>query len=326
MRTAEFIPRLLAPPRSANRDRSWSKFPFVSFGPKQDTQQDTCVRPIAGLIPAIAVTVAVTLGLATAGARAEQLPLWEAGAGAAALSFPAYRGSNERHFWLLPVPYIIYRGEFLQADERRMRGLFYNTDRLEVDVSINGSVPVDSGKNDARRGMPDLDATLEIGPGLNLKLMETGDRRTRMELRLPLRGVFASDFSHVRHVGWVFQPQVNVDILDPLGKPGWKLGLLAGPVYSDVRYNRYFYAVEPAFATAARPAYSAGAGYGGVQVIAALSRRYREFWVGAFVKWDSLHGAAFADSPLIKDKQGVAAGFSIAWILGESKTRVEAAR
>ncbi len=290
---------------------------MVSFGAKQDS----CARPIARLIPAIALM----LGLGTAGARAEQLPLWEAGAGAAALSFPAYRGANERQSWLLPVPYIIYRGEFLQADERRMRGLFYKTDQLETDVSINGSVPVNSGKNDARRGMPDLDATLEIGPGLNLKLMETGDHRTRIELRLPVRAVFASDFSHVRHVGWMFQPQVNADIRDPLGNAGWKLGLLAGPVFSDQRYNRYFYSVEPAFATAARPAYSAGGGYGGVQMIAALSKRYREFWVGAFVKWDDLHGATFADSPLVKDKQGMAAGFSIAWILGESKTRVEMA-
>ena len=318
MRVPERLSRMRPWPRSANRDRSWSGFPVVSFG----ARQDTCARPTARLISAIAVM----LGVATPGARAEQLPLWEAGAGAAALSFPAYRGSNQRQSWLLPVPYIIYRGEFLQADERRMRGLFYKTDRLETDVSINGSVPVDSGKNDARRGMPNLDATLEIGPGLNLKLMETGDHRTRIELRLPVRGVFASDFSHVRHVGWVFQPQVNADIRDPLGNAGWKLGLLAGPVYSDQRYNRYFYGVEPAFATAARPAYNAGGGYGGMQMIAALSKRYREFWVGAFVKWDSVQGAAFADSPLVKDKQGVAAGFSIAWVLGESKTRIEAAR
>lgn len=318
MRIPERRPRLPPLPRSTNRGRSWIEFPGVSSGAKQDIYN----RPIAALIPAIVLM----LSLAAAGAQAERLPLWEAGAGAAALSFPDYRGSNERQSWLLPVPYIVYRGEFLQADERRTRGLFYRTDRLEIDVSINGSVPVDSGKNAARRGMPNLDGTLEIGPGLNLKLMETGDRRTRMELRLPVRGVFASDFSHVRQAGWVFQPQVNVDIRDPLGNAGWKLGLLAGPVYSDRRYNRYFYAVEPAFATAARPAYAAGGGYGGVQMIAALSKRYRKFWVGAFVKGDSLHGAAFADSPLVKDKQGVAAGFSIAWIFGESKTWVEVPR
>jgi len=318
MRIPELLPHLLPVLRPANRDRSRIEFPIVS----SDAKQDKYAKPIARLIAAIAVM----LGLATAGARAEQLPLWEAGAGAAALSFPDYRGSNQRQLWLLPFPYIVYRGEFLQADERRTRGLFYKTDRLEIDLSINGSVPVDSDKNDARRGMPNLDGTLEIGPGLNLKLMQSGDRRTRMELRLPVRAVFASDFSHVRHVGWVFQPQVNVDILDPLGNAGWNLGLLAGPVYSDQRYNRYVYTVEPEFATAARPAFSAGGGYGGVQMIAALSKRYREFWVGAFVKLDSLHGAAFADSPLVKDKQGVAAGFSIAWILGESKTRVEVAR
>ena len=318
MRILELLLRLPRLRCLAKLDRSGTELPGASFGAKHDTH----ARPLAALVRA----TALVLGLHMASARAEQLPLWEAGAGAAALSFPDYRGSNQRQFWLLPFPYIVYRGEYLQADERRTRGLFYQTERAEIDVSINGSVPVDSGKNDARRGMPDLDGTLEIGPGLNLKLMETGDRRTRIELRLPLRAVIASDFSHVQSAGWVFQPQVNADIRDPLGNAGWKLGVLAGPVYSNERYNRYFYAVEPAFATASRPAYSPGGGYGGIQVIGALSKRYREFWVGAFVKWDSLNGAAFANSPLVKDKQGFSAGFSLAWVFGESKTKVEVAR
>lgn len=270
--------------------------------------------------------VVLLLCLAVAPARAEPLPLWEAGLGAAALSFPAYRGSDERQAWLLPFPYIVYRGEYLQADERRMRGIFFRTERAELDVSFNGSVPVDSDDNDARRGMPDLDATLEIGPSLNLKLMETSDRRTRMELRLPVRAAFASDFSYVRHVGWLFQPNISVDIRDPLGHAGWKLGLLAGPIFSDRRHHRYFYAVEAPFATAARPAYSPDGGYAGTQVIAALSKRYPRFWIGGFVKWDTLHGAAFEDSPLVRDRQGFAAGISVAWILGVSKTMVEAKR
>jgi hypothetical protein len=147
-----------------------------------------------------------------------------------------------------------------------------------------------------------------------------------VELRLPVRGVFASDFSYVRHVGWMFQPRVNVDVQDPLGYAGWNLGLLAGPLFSDQRYNRYFYSVDPAFATATRPAYSASGGYAGNQFIAALSKRYKAFWVGGFVKWDTLNAAAFADSPLVREKQNFAAGFSFAWILGVSKTRVEAER
>ena len=282
-------------------------------------------RTAAALLVSWLAAVAAAV-ITAAPARAEQLPLWEAGLGGAALSFPDYRGSNERQFWLLPFPYLVYRGEYLQADERRMRGVFFKTERVELDLSFNGSVPVDSDDNDARRGMPDLDGTLEIGPSLNLKLMETADRKTQVELRLPVRAVLASDFSYVRQVGWVFQPNISVDIRDPLGHAGWKLGVLAGPIFSDQRYHRYFYEVAPAFATAARPAYSPGGGYAGTQLIAALSKRYPKYWVGGFVKWDTLHGAAFEDSPLVKDRQGFAAGLSIAWVLGESKKTVEATR
>ena len=280
------------------------------------------ITAIAGLIAAFAALT----GLTASSCRAEQLPLWEAGVGIAAISLPDYRGSNERQAWVLPYPYIVYRGEFLQADERRVRGLFFKSDRLELDVSVNGSVPVDSNENDARRGMPDLDGTLEIGPALNVLLTQSEHSKSRLELRLPVRAVLASDFSYVRQVGWVFHPHLNLDVADPLGYAGWNLGLLAGPLVTDRRYNRYFYGVEQPFATANRPAYGAGGGYAGTQLIAALSKRYRQFWVGGFVKWDTLNGAAFADSPLVKDKQGVSAGFSIAWVLGESKTRVETKR
>jgi outer membrane scaffolding protein for murein synthesis (MipA/OmpV family) len=272
--------------------------------------------------PAVLPTFLAFFGAAT-GARAEQLPLWEAGAGATVISFPHYRGSDERRSWVLPFPYVVYRGEFLQADERRIRGLFFKTDRAELDVSINGTPPVDSGENEARRGMPDLDATLEIGPSLNFLLLRTDDRKTRLELRLPARAALASDFSHVNLAGWVFQPNLNMDTRDPFGFEGWNLGTLAGPMFSDRRYNQYFYGVDPAFATPDRPAYNAAGGYAGTQLIVALSKRYRDFWIGGFARWDTVNKAVFADSPLVKTNQYFAAGLAVAWIIGESRTRVE---
>jgi outer membrane scaffolding protein for murein synthesis (MipA/OmpV family) len=273
---------------------------------------------------ALALLPAVLAFCGTAtGARAEQLPLWEAGAGATVISLPDYRGSDERRAWVLPFPYLVYRGEFLRADERRVRGLFFKTDRVELDASVSATPPVDSSKNDARQGMPDLDATLEIGPSLNFFLLQTDSRKARLELRLPLRAALATDFSHVNLAGWVFQPNLNLDLRDPLGHEGWKLGMLAGPVFSDQRYNQYFYGVDPAFATASRPAYNAGGGYGGAQFIMSLSKRYREFWIGGFAKWDTLHNAVFADSPLVRTNQYFAAGVAVAWIIGESKIKVE---
>ena len=270
--------------------------------------------------PALAV---LALSGAATGARAEQLPLWEAGAGVTVISLPDYRGSNERRSWLLPFPYLVYRGEFLQADERRTRGLFYKTERFELDASVSATPPVESSGNDARRGMPDLDATLEIGPALNVLLLRTNDRKARLELRLPVRAALATDFSHVQFAGWVFQPNLNLDLRDALGQGGWKLGMLAGPMFSDRRYNQYIYGVDPAFATAGRPAYNAGGGYAGTQFIAALSKRYRDFWIGGFARWDTLNNAVFADSPLVKTNQYFAAGVAVAWVIGESKTRVE---
>jgi outer membrane protein len=277
--------------------------------------------PLAGLVSA-----ALMMACLAPGVRAESLPLWEAGIGVTALNFPDYRGSDERQTWVLPYPFVVYRGEFLQADERRMRGLFFKTDRFELDVSLNGSVPVDSGENSARRGMPDLDATLEIGPSLNIRLAQSANRKTSLELRLPVRAVLASDFSYIRQVGWVFQPNLNADIQDPLGYTGWNLGVLAGPMFAERRYNRYFYAVDPAFATAMRPAYSPGGGYAGTQLIAALSKRFGDYWVGGFIKWDTLNRAAFENSPLVRDRQSFAGGIAVAWILGKSKTHVEAPR
>ena len=86
--------------------------------------------------------------------RAEMLPLWEVGAGAAAISFPDYRGSTNRHHYLLPIPTFVYRGELFQVDREKIRGVIYQGRRAELEVSINGSVPVRSNDNSARRGMP----------------------------------------------------------------------------------------------------------------------------------------------------------------------------
>lgn len=256
-------------------------------------------------------------------AHAEQLPLWEAGAGIGAATIPHYRGSNQYKTWVLPVPYLIYRGDLVKVEDRRLRGLFFGTDRVELDFSLNGSPPAKD--NDARRGMPELEATLEIGPSLILSLFRSKDARERFELRLPARKVIATDFSHVEQVGWIFQPSLNLDLRDVLENPGWKLGLQAGRLYTDRRYNRYFYAVDPMFATAERPAFSSGGGKAGTALLAALSKRFPGFWVGSFAKWDNVGGAKFADSPLLKAKNNFTAGFGIAWILGASTEKVEAA-
>ena len=261
------------------------------------------------------------LCLAASFAHADQLPLWEAGAGFAVTTLPHYRGSDQAKTWVLPVPYVVYRGASLKVDDdRRLRGLL--GDKVEVELSLSGSPPAKD--NDARRDMPDLDATLELGPSLNITLFRSENRNEKLELRLPVRTVFSSDFSHVRQTGWVFQPNLSLDFKNVLGDRGWKLGLQGSLIYANRRYNQYFYAVDPVFVTADRPAFDPSGGYGGLNFLAAVSKRFPGFWVGAFAKWDSLGGAVFADSPLIRTRSNFSGGFAVAWILRSSTVKVEA--
>ena len=205
------------------------------------------VRTQSRIVHAPLAAIALVGAMLCATTHAEEVPLWEAGAGIAVLNFPDYRGSDERHTLVLPFPYLVYNGEFFKSDRESVRGQFYKDDRFDLHLSANGSIPVDSEDNSARQGMPDLDPTLEIGPNLTVSLLRSDTMH--LNLRFPLRVVIATDLRHARDEGWVFQPQVNVDFYDIVPGPGWNLGFAAGPLYGSQRYHNYFYGVAPEFAT-----------------------------------------------------------------------------
>src|SRR5687767_4626040 len=90
-----------------------------------------------GAARALALAV---LGLATL-ARAETLPLWEAGVLGAVISAPDYPASNERQTVALPFPYFVYRGPIVRSDEKGLlRGRIFRSERAEIDISLAGSI------------------------------------------------------------------------------------------------------------------------------------------------------------------------------------------
>ena len=249
-----------------------------------------------------------------------QRPLWEAGIGAAALYLPDYRGSDQSRAYLLPFPYVVYRGDWLKADRDGARAYMYRDERMKLDLSLSAGVPVESKKNDARQGMPDLPFSVELGPNLEINLARTADDRVRFDVRVPLRAAVSIERSP-RFIGTIFSPHVA---LDWRSAAGWKVGFLTGPYYGDQRYHAHYYGVEPQFATAQRPAYSAPGGYGGWQALASLSRRIGSIWMGAYARADDLHGAVYADSPLVRRHNAFAAGVGVAWVFGTSDRMVAA--
>jgi len=269
------------------------------------------------------VAMLLLAGLDAGQAVAAEKPLWELGVGLSALSFPDYRGSDESRFFAIPFPYVVYRGTFLKADKDGIRGKFFDSDRIELNGSVGASVPVSSDDNRARQGMPDLQPTVELGPSLDIHLWRSQDRRYTLDVRLPARAA-VTVMGGMDYVGWEFSPRLVLDVSDVAGHAGWNLGMLAGPMYGSERSHDYFYSVAPQYATADRPAFDAEAGYAGSQFLVSVSRRYRKHWLGAFVRWDSLNGAVFADSPLVRQENYFAAGIAVAWIFKESSKMVEA--
>jgi outer membrane scaffolding protein for murein synthesis (MipA/OmpV family) len=274
-------------------------------------------KPWAGISVAC-----LALGLAASNARADDKPLWELGAGATALAFPDYRGSDQTRNYLLPIPYVIYRGSFFRADRDGVRGIFYDRDDVEIHASAGASFPVESKDNQARSGMPDLAPTVELGPAVDFVLWRSTDPGLKLTLRLPMRAGFTVERSP-EYIGWLFSPRLSLDISNIGGLPDWTLGLLASPIYGDRRFHRHFYSVSPEYATPSRPAYDAKAGYGGTEFLVALWKRFPRFWVGGFVRYDTLSGAVFQDSPLVRTQGYFAAGLAVTWIFGESAQRVD---
>jgi hypothetical protein len=178
-------------------------------------------------------------------------------------------------------------------------------------------VPTRSRDNVAREGMPDLPATGEIGPNINITLYRAAG--TKLDLRLPLRGAITFQ-SSPKLIGATFSPNLNLDLSEVAG--GWNVGLLAGPLFGNRKYHEHFYGVDPIYATASRPAYRASGGYAGWQALAATSRRFGNTWVGAFLRYDSLAGAVFEDSPLVRSKHAVTAGIGISWVFARSSELV----
>jgi len=270
-----------------------------------------------------AVLLAAILCASAFPARAELRPEWEFGLGATALTLPDYRGSDESRGYVFPFPYLVYRGDFLRVDRQGVRGIFFESDRVELNLSVNATPPVDSEDNRARQGMPQLDPTIEIGPRLDLTLARDRAKEWALELRTPLRAVIATDLSHAQHAGYVLYPHLSLVMRPGFAGGKWNLGLQAGPLYATRRYHRYFYGVDEAFATPERPAYAASGGYSGTLALASLTRRFRGFWIGGFARYDTLKGAAFESSPLVKRDYSVMAGVAFAVVFAESERKVE---
>jgi outer membrane scaffolding protein for murein synthesis (MipA/OmpV family) len=285
-------------------------------------------RACAALLATAAAAVQGADGPATPGAEgaaatAPALPLWEAGVFAFGARQPAYPGARQQVGVGAALPWVIYRGRVLRADESTVGLRALRTERAELDLGFAGAFGSRAGEADARRGMPAIGTLVEFGPRLNLRLGDTAAPRRDAEaaaggswrVQLPLRGVFdVSDGFADR--GLAFEPELDWR----LRRGDWTAGASIGLLFGDQRLARTFYGVAPAFATAARPAYEAQAGLIATRLSLSASRRFGPDWrVFGFVRLDSVAGAANRASPLVERDRSLAWGVGVSTTLARSR-------
>jgi len=284
----------------------------------------TATRPRFGSL----ITTLFLLGFSQASVAGNKyddaLPVWEIGVGIGALSFPHYPGADQSQTLVLPFPLVVYRGDTLRADRGGLKGILYDGGDTVIDVSIRGSLPVDSSDNRARSGMEDLDPTLEIGPQISWTLFK--DDRNQLRFRLPFRTVISVG-SGLAHEGNVFNPNLR---WDHQVNSNFGFTTRASLRFGDGKWHDYFYSVNAADALPSRPEYDAPGGYSGSSLSLSGTYKTGDWRLGMALGLEWLNGAAFEDSPLVKQDSAWFVGLALSKTLFKSKrttsTRVESDR
>lgn len=251
-------------------------------------------------------------------------PLWEIGLIPGAIRLPHYRGSDEYNIWAMPLPYLIYRGKIMRLDQEGLRGIFYQSEYVETNISGWGNPPVDE-ENEAREGMPELDAIVEVGPSLKWHFLGRRPDRT-LYIGWALRSAISiglPDDMDIRYQGLKAAMSLVYRNDAPFGKEIWNIGFNTGLDMADKKYHRYFYEVPLANALPERPAYCPDEGISALFFSCRLSREINHHLsIGGYARWENMSFAAYKNSPLVEEENNFIIGCALVWTIKESKKRV----
>jgi len=238
----------------------------------------------------------------------------EMGLGMSILNVPHYIGSSEAEQYYLPFPYLRYRSETLNIDRNLIQTNMWRSGNWSLELSLGGSIRIDSDKSQARQGMDDLDYIVELGPALHYYFLGDRSEDNAMFLELPIRGAMSTDFTQATDRGASFNPRIvwrrGYMINQYQVRPQLALGLRSA---SD-SYHDYVYGVESKFANANRAQYKGSGGYGGWQLGYSTAVLWSDWLVAGFMRYVNIKGAVYEDSPLVKSDNSVIFGLASAYL------------
>jgi len=229
------------------------------------------------------------------------------GLGFGLLSYPNYLASDQQNGLIFPYPYVQYSSDTLQIDKDGLEQKLFSIDELTLKLSISGSLPVSS--SGIREGMPELDPAGEIGPSLLYTVYK--DASTSLQMELPIRAVFSTNFKGVDYRGYIYEVKT---LLEYKNDNNYLFEFHSGAVFGDKHYHDYLYGVAPEYQTTTRNTYQAHSGYAGYKTSIGISKKFQKFWVGTFGRHYNFTHSSFNNSPLKVKNSSIYGGLAIAYL------------
>jgi len=244
----------------------------------------------------------------------------EYGVVAGGLSYPTFPSATTRKNRVLVLPYIKYKGSRFSLGGSSIAAVHLASGaRVKLDLSLAGSFDASSAGVPVRVGMPDLDFIFEAGPVLEYQLGSFLGGTA--QARIPLRGVFTTNFKSITAIGATFSPQLRITwMLNPSTRT--ELEATLQPVFATEGVQDYFYQVDALYATVPRPAFNARGGYMGSELVVTLSHSFSTtLRVYAYGKLGMYGGATNSASPLFGDTRTTTIGIALRKTIGFKKFR-----
>jgi len=238
------------------------------------------------------------------------------GAGLAVFDYHLYPGAKRRNQLVLPVPYFTFRSPRFEID-RGIKSFIYDSEIIIIDISADFGLPVDSDDTLARKGMSDLDFVMQIGPSVEFLLNDKNKHHFDVRFELPARAAYTLAVGEVRNIGYLLEPRFSFSH-QRIFKTGLSHKATFGLKFASRDFHAYYYDVPSEFANASRAEYRSEAGFGGSFAKYRISWKTDDFVYWAFVRYQSLRGAEFENSPLVLQKDYYFVGLGFAWIFASS--------
>ncbi|MGK5091218.1 MipA/OmpV family protein [Deltaproteobacteria bacterium TL4] len=280
------------------------------------------------------ILLAGILSLFTAGVWAGQKQQWEGGLAVIGGQTPHYFGSNHHIYAVLPLPFFVYRLDYLQLGDSNKIKLAEQDDFL-VEFSASGRWALESddleahppnevkdphaeiyrSTNYTRRGMEDLPFVLLLGINPKWYL----NNHLYVESPLLVGVTVGSGFAHV---GDTLSPTLSFDVFNRASNHilefsvSWLLG--------DYLYNNYYYEVPAKNALEGRPEYHATSGLTTFSYGVDFSFDVTDqLTLGGGYGIHEMYTSVVRESPLIVAKQSRSIGIFLMYSFWQSAYKVQ---